>query len=417
MKTEDFAGLKARYDEYTATKFQTKGAGEEALVAEIRTAFDQASDENADLLAKGTSQASDARKFDQSLMQMKQMKTWLDQLQFDRTPERKAGGWHPGTGGSGSGHKGYGAVPLVMPAEYLRELHEAAATKSYASKAITVTGTPMAAIPQYATDVFPFLRDKPRIRELIPTQNTDRPSVIYYRGLTAASAATAVAEGADKPESSPTWESVTVPMTKIAHYGKVNDEVIADFAGWMEVIGGEMLSGIVDAENDMLLNGTGTPPQFQGLLNVTGIQTQAFSNNNIETVALAATKLRTGAAFVEPDVVVMHPSNWQTVSLFRVGGSTTTDGPFLVNPLTTPALTLWGIPVVLTTRIAAGTALVANLKTAAEVYVRQDVTLDVHPGGGGEAEWKANKTLIRAEERIALTVPRPKAIVKLTSLT
>lgn len=429
MRTDAFTVLSDRYDSYLDADPTTKAATRRDLSTDLDRAFRDTTAENVTLLTDANEsgmKASANRDFQRNTLQLAQVKEWQAVLERDGQPTEHAkalmASVHDRPSKPGPGTKTFGASPLVLPEATLRELHDAATNKSLlsrpiteaATKAITVTGVPQAAIPQYAVDVFPFLRDRPRLRALIPTEQTDRPSVTYYRGLTAASAAAAVAEGADKPESSPTWESVTVPMTKIAHYGKVNDEVIADYAAWLEVIGGEMIAGVIDAENNMILNGTGTPPQFQGLLNATGIQTQAFSNNAIETVALAATKLRTGAAFTEPDTIVMNPVDWETVTLFRTGGSTTSDGPFLVNPLTTPRLELWGVPVVLTNRIAAGTALVANLKTAAEVYVRQDVTLDVHPGGGGEAEWKANKTLIRAEERIALTVPRPKAIVKAT---
>lgn len=421
MKTEDFAALNRRYDAYTQSKHDTKGAGCEAIEREIKSAFAMLTEENGALLSGGElgDKADVGRTFDNNLRQIKQAKLWMEQFEADRRPSQKAG-LNPALMGGGParpGTKSYGAAPFTLGQQDIAELHTAARTKQFMSKAVAVANASMAAIPEYSLDVFPLLRDKPRIRELIPTQMTDRPSVTYYRGTTSASAATAVAEGADKPESSPVWASVTVAMSKIAHYGLINDEVIDDYPGWLQVIAGEFLAGLIDAENDALINGTGVAPQMTGLLNVSGIQTQAFTGNNIDTVALAATKLRTGTSFTEPDVIVMHPANWQTISLFRTGGSVAADGPYLINPLTSPALSLWGIPVVLTNRIAAGTAIVANLKTAAEVFVREEPNIEVHPGGGGLAEWRANKTLIRAEERLALTVPRPTAVVKLTLLT
>ncbi len=71
---------------------------------------------------------------------------------------------------------------------------------------------------------------------------------------------------------------------------------------------------------------------------------------------------------------------------------------------------------VVTNRIASGTGMVANLKEAARVFIRQVPTVEVAPFGGGTAEFTSNQTLIRAEERLALAVPRPSAIVKLTGL-
>lgn len=76
--------------------------------------------------------------------------------------------------------------------------------------------------------------------------------------------------------------------------------------------------------------------------------------------------------------------------------------------------TLWGVPVIITTLIAAGTAIVANFRDSTRVYLRQGPTYETN--NAGEAAWKANKTLIRAEERLALAVTRPAGIVKVTAL-
>ncbi len=83
---------------------------------------------------------------------------------------------------------------------------------------------------------------------MIPQQLTEAPSVHYFSGTTAASGATAVAEGAAKPESTPVWTEATAVVRKLAHYTRVNDEVIADFDTFQQVIGSEMLSGLIHRE-------------------------------------------------------------------------------------------------------------------------------------------------------------------------
>jgi len=52
-----------------------------------------------------------------------------------------------------------------------------------------------------------------------------------------------VGEGAAKPESSPVWTQVIVPIRKVAHYTWVNDEVLANFSNFAEIIGQELLAG------------------------------------------------------------------------------------------------------------------------------------------------------------------------------
>ena len=307
---------------------------------------------------------------------------------------------------------GKSASPLTAVAfseTDLADLFDAAKGRRMATK-ISSVEAPQSTATRYSFEAFPVLRDRARILDLLPVESTTGASVTYYTGTTGATAATAVAEGADKPESEPDWTSAIAEVRKIAHWAKVTDEVIADFPSFRNLVGQEMISGLIDQENEQLLNGNGTAPNLRGLLTTVGIQTQVAGSDPIYDALFKATnKIRTGSAYTEPTVIVLHPDDWATVALTR-----TADGLYIVGAPTQAATRqLWGIPVVVTTRIASGTGMVANLQAAARAHVRQPPTLEVNPMGG-EAEWKANLTLIRAEERLALAVPRPTAIVKVT---
>ncbi len=74
------------------------------------------------------------------------------------------------------------------------------------------------------------------------------------------------------------------------------------------------------------------------------------------------------------------------------------------------------MPVLLTPRQTENTIMVANLKQGRKVYARQAPVVEVAPMGGGTAEFIANQTLVRAEERLALTVVRPAAICAVTAV-
>jgi HK97 family phage major capsid protein len=77
---------------------------------------------------------------------------------------------------------------------------------------------------------------------------------------------------------------------------------------------------------------------------------------------------------------------------------------------------LWGVPVILPEYMTEKTALVANFKIAATVYVRQPPVVEVAPYGGRSTEFIANQTLVRAEERLALAVHHPAAICLVTAV-
>lgn len=123
------------------------------------------------------------------------------------------------------------------------------------------------------------------------------------------------------------------------------------------------------------------------------------------------TDLRTGSTFLEPDTIIMHPTDFQTIRLAKASGS----GEYLASdPLSVQLNNVWGIKTLVTTKQPAGTLLVANLASAAKAYIREVPRVETYIGGA--AEFAANVSLIRAEERLALTVVRPTAIVKVTGM-
>ena len=309
--------------------------------------------------------------------------------------------------------KSYGAPALDFSMNQVQEMHKAAQSAFHFKAEIDSAEAPMSAVGDYKLSPFPFLRDKPRVANLIPVERTDAPTVFYFRGSTAASAAAAVAEGAAKPESSPVWTQVSAPVRKLAHYTRINDEVLQDFTNFRQVIGTELLAGLIDAENTQLLVGSGTPPNLTGLLTTSGILTRArAADTSLDAIAKAKADLRAGASFTEPDAIVIHPTNLSTIQTAK-----DTTGRYITNDPAAPGPeTLFGMRVVATTKITLNTALMGNFAEAARIYVRQPPTVELAPLGGGTTEFISNQTLARCEERLALAVPRPTSLISITGL-
>ena len=309
--------------------------------------------------------------------------------------------------------KSRGVPALDFSTQQVKSMQEAAQSGHFFKADIDSTDAPMAAVGDYRMTPFPFLRDKPRVASLIPTERTDAPTVFYFKGTTAASAAAAVAQGAAKPESSPVWTQVSVDIRKLAHYVRINDEVLADFTNFRQVIGTELLAGLIEAENGQLLTGSGVAPNISGLLTTAGILTQARgADSSLDAILKAKAALRVGASFTEPDALVIHPTNLATVQLAK-----DTQGRYLTNDPAEPGPErLFGMRVVTTTKITLNTALMGNFSEAARLYVRQAPVVEIHPNAGGTTEFIANQTLARCEERLALAVPRPTSLISITGL-
>ncbi|MDP9226430.1 MAG: phage major capsid protein [Actinomycetota bacterium] len=306
-----------------------------------------------------------------------------------------------------------GAPSLAFTQQDIGELQKAAKAGQFFRKTVDTTDSPMSAVPAYLPGVYPFLRDRVRLLDSIPVETISAPAVFYNRATAPAAGATPVSEGSPKPESSPTWEQVPLPVTKLAHFVRVNDEVISDYSGFSQLIQTELIAGLIDVENDQILNGTGTPPEFQGILTTGDLQTRDIGSDSVlDSLLRAATDLRTGDAFCEPDTVIINPADFEEIRLSKAEGS----GEYLLgNPLSSSAPSLNGAAFKVTTRIDQGTAIVANLGEATRAYVNEFPRVEVHPHGGGTDESIANQTLIRAEERMAaVAIIRPAAIVVVT---
>ncbi|MBA2273456.1 MAG: phage major capsid protein [Actinobacteria bacterium] len=185
-----------------------------------------------------------------------------------------------------------------------------------------------------------------------------------------------------------------------------NDEVIADFTGFLTTVGQSLIAGLIDARNERLLNGA------QALTTATGIQVHAVgADTKLDALFLAGNLLRTGSSFTEPDTIILNPADYGDVRLIKDA-----EGRYLTgDPAAAGPPTIFGTRVLVTNKIAAGTGLVANLQEAARLYVREAPRVDVNPMGGA-AEFIANQTLLRAEERLALAIVKPTAVVKVTGL-
>jgi HK97 family phage major capsid protein len=285
-------------------------------------------------------------------------------------------------------------------------------------------------IPTYLPGVVPSLFRRLTVSDLMPQGTMSSASLIYVQETAVTNAAATVAEGGTKPLSDLTLAQVTENARKIATVAKISDEMLQDVNYIASYLNGRLSLFIQLAEEDQLLNGNGTAPNLRGLLNRTGLQTAAAvpgtptDNDRVDTIYGQITAIRANA-FLEPDGIVMHPTDWKTIRLnkdankqyFGGGpftgaygnGSNTVDQGNLGE-----VADLWGCRVVVTPAIAQGTALVGAFGTGAQVFRRTGLTVEMT--NSNEDDFKNNLVAVRAEERLALAAYRPGAFGKVTGL-
>ena len=159
-----------------------------------------------------------------------------------------------------------------------------------------------------------------------------------------------------------------------------------------------------------MLYGPGTGAHLEGLLVNTNRQqyTQLVADTKIDAVRKAITLAR--VAEYPVDGIVVHPYDWQDMELLKG----TDDRYVWVTVPDGGVPRLWRVPVVETTAIRSGTALVGAFSLGAAIWDREDA--GVRTSDSHASFFIENQVAVLAEERLALTNYRPEAFVDLTFL-
>lgn len=248
------------------------------------------------------------------------------------------------------------------------------------------------------------------VADLMLQGTTDNNALSYYYESTFTNSAAEVAEGGTKPESALAFTERTDNVRKIATWIPATDELLADVSGFESYVRGRLGFMIERREETELLSGDGIAPNIQGILNRTGIQTQAKgADPTPDAVFKAMTKIQS-TAFADPTAIVMHPNDWQDVRLLR-----TADGIYIWgSPSEMGTARMWGLPVRVTTAMTENTALVGAFRPYAQIFRRSGVEITVSTEHS--TYFVENKVAILAEERLALAVYRPAAFCTVTGI-
>ncbi|MDP8971213.1 MAG: phage major capsid protein [Actinomycetota bacterium] len=212
-----------------------------------------------------------------------------------------------------------------------------------------------------------------------------------------------------KPESGMTFEKSTTVVKTIAHWIPATKRALSDVAQIRTLIDSFLRYGLEEEFEDQLLAGNGVGENFLGLANVSGIQTEPAplaGENVFHNTRRARRKVRIGGRAI-PSAYVFNPIDWESVELrMDANGRFYGNGPFGMGPQT-----LWGLPVVESEAVPAGTAYVADWRWGV-VYDREQASIQVTDSHADF--FIRNLVAILAEMRAAFAVLRPQAFVKIT---
>lgn len=286
-----------------------------------------------------------------------------------------------------------------------------------ATDAHTVTETGGTGLTQVDNTIVQGFRERPTVASLLSAGQMTGTSLTYFvEGAREGGFAT-VPEGGKKPQMHYKYTERTDGLAKIAGFIKESDEMVKDRAFMVTAINNRLVYDLQMFEEAQLLAGDGAGQNLQGLLNRSGVQTEAAAAaaDNADAVFRALTKVQTGTG-LNADGIVINPLDYQTFRLAKDANGQYFGGGFFSgtygngNVVAQP--NLWGMPTVVTSAIAQGTILVGAFRQAATLYRKDGISVEAT--NTNEDDFIYNRVTIRAEERVGLACRMPAALVKVT---
>jgi HK97 family phage major capsid protein len=250
------------------------------------------------------------------------------------------------------------------------------------------------------------------IRDLLPTGTTSSNLIEYTRENVFTNNAgpqysSPDRENVTKPESGITFTLDTAPVITLAHWIPVSKQVLADAPQLQSYINTRLMYGLKLVEEGELLNGDGASGSLTGIQasgNFTAYNRAVTGDTKVDTIRRALTQCTLSNYMA--DAIVLNPADWEDIELTKA-----TDGQYVwANPALGAGPQLWGRRVVPSLEQVEGDFLVGSFAMGAQVWDRQQAAVQVSYENSDN--FTKNMATILAEERLALTVYRPKAFIK-----
>lgn len=277
-----------------------------------------------------------------------------------------------------------------------------------------ITSTQVGAL--YRSDKLPTIVQLPtaplNLLDVIPAGTTDSDTVEWQREKTWTNAAAETAEGDAAPESALEYETVTAAVQDITHFIPSTKRALADAGQAATLIDNRMIGGVRTRLQTQVAKGDGQGVNLRGMVNTVGILTQALgADSRSDAVHKAITKIRVaGEAGYEPGFVLIHPSDWEDVTLEK-----NTSGDYYYGGPAVPASgrTIWGLVPIVSTVATAGTAVVFDNR---QTQLWFNGGLDVAMSDSHSDYFVKKKVAVMASLRAAFGVYAPGGICTVTGV-
>jgi HK97 family phage major capsid protein len=254
--------------------------------------------------------------------------------------------------------------------------------------------------------ITPEARQVLKVRNVLSARPTTMTAIDYVKVTTPMAIASPVPEASVKPENSIGFTSYSERVKLIATWIPATRQVLDDMTELMGFIQSTLPFYINLEEELQLLSGDNAGEDLHGLIpqsvafNASLLPPASSGWTRLDVIATAISQINI-AKEIDPSFVILNPADWWKIALTK-----TSFGQYILgdpSSLTSPRL--FGLDVVVTTSIAAGTFLVGSgSPVAAEIRDRMEMAVEISTEHA--SYFTSNLVAVRAEKRLALVVKR-----------
>jgi HK97 family phage major capsid protein len=269
----------------------------------------------------------------------------------------------------------------------------------------TVTSTGNTVFPDQRPGVIPGSFQPLTIRQVLRAIPVTSNMVNSLREASWVTSAAEASQGSAKKESDITFEQYNVPITTVAHWIKISNQLLADAPAVVAYIETRLRDGLAQRIEAQLINGDGTSPNLSGFTDSGNFTAYTATSDDLLVDAINRIKYTMWAAGNMPDTVIVNPADWGAMERTREGANS---GTYLYGmPGMNAGMNPFGLNVVLSQYLQAGKIIVGRMSDSAVLYNRSGAVVEM---GFVNDDFQKNLITIRAEERLGLGVDRPAGV-------
>ena len=262
-----------------------------------------------------------------------------------------------------------------------------------------VTGVQIADIDRE----MPAIPAKKRARDLFTVTRISGNAVTFFRQGAYEGSPAVTAENTKKPQNSTSFDSVTLPLSKIAAYIKETDEIVTDAPFLADEVNNSLIFEVENVEDSHIIS---TVAGTTGILAGTYGSGSGSIAGSLEDGVLYAIKQIKEQAGLDADSIVINPLDMFALQTAKDLNGQYVGGGFFYGAYGNGGykmpVYLWGVPVFESSEVTQGDVLVAA-KPAVKVWTKGDeVSVKLYEQNEDDAIY--NRVTLVGEERLAVAV-------------